>query len=415
MTVRISGGPRLQFGPEPKYGAESTVLPDSIALLGQDMPGLRPRFAVEQGARVAAGELLFEDRVRPELRYVSPASGTIKELRLGPRRSLDHLVIAVDGDRAATFVVPPLLERKALIELMINAGLWTRLRTRPFDRVPRPADVPDALFVTAMDTRPLSPDPAAIIASRSKQFAAGLAAMRKLTGGKTYLCHADGVSLPTVEGVTATAISGPHPAGLAGAHIHHLHPVGAGGSVWHVGYQDVLELGHLLATGHIWGRRIIGLSGTAVRQPELLETICGADLHQVTHGRLRDGHLQLMSGSPLDGRVAHYLAQGHLQVSALSHRPPRHPATWGRTLANQILRGGDAIIPNALHEQAAPPGVLPVPFLRAIAVGDADTARRLGALELAEEDMALLTHVDRRGSDFGGMLRKVLDDLETQL
>lgn len=414
MTVRISGL-RLRFGPEPQYGTVSTAMPDSIALLGEDMPGLRPRFAVEQGARVAAGDLLFEDRTRPELRYVSPASGTVKELRLGPRRSLEHLLIAVDGNSMVSFDVPPVLERSALVDLMISAGLWIRLRTRPFDRVPRPSAVPDALFVTAMDTRPLSPDPATIIASRIAQFSTGLDAIRRLTGGRTYLCHAAGASLPTVEGVTATAISGAHPAGLAGAHIHHLHPVGAGGSVWHIGYQDVLELGHLLSTGRIWGRRIVGLAGTAVSQPALLETFCGADLHQLSHRRLHGGHLQLMSGSPLDGRVAHYLAQGHLQVSAMSHRPPGRPPTWSRLLVDRILRGGDTIIPNALHEQAAPPGILSVPFLRAIAVGDADTARRLGALELAEEDLALLTYVDRRGSDFGGMLRKVLNELESQL
>jgi Na+-transporting NADH:ubiquinone oxidoreductase subunit A len=70
------------------------------------------------------------------------------------------------------------------------------------------------------------------------------------------------------------------------------------------------------------------------------------------------------------------------------------------------------LIPNAAHEQAAPVGILPVPFLRALSVGDIDTAMQLGALELVEEDLALLSYVDGNKADFGAMLRSILDDIE---
>jgi len=412
MTVRIAGGFKSWFGPEPAYGAEIALLPETVALLGEDTPHLRPAFAVEQGARVAAGETLFADRRRPELRHVAPVAGTVTEIRRGPRRSFDRLVIAVAEGEARSFAVPAQPERESVVALMIEAGLWPGLRTRPFDRVPHPGQVPEALFVTAIDTRPLAPDPAAIIAPRADWFAGGLAALRLLSGGRTYLCHAAGASLPAVAGVTAAAFAGSHPAGLVGTHIHHLHPVGAGGTVWHVGYQEVLALGHLLATGRLWSRRLVGLAGDGLRQPALVETVPGADLHELCRGRPVEGPVRLRSGSPIDRRIGRYLARGHAQVSVLRHAPIPERRSWLGLAADWLGRGSGAVLPNALHERAAPPGILPIPFLRAIGAGDVETARRLGALELAEEDLALLTHADGGTADFGRMLRRVLDELE---
>jgi Na+-transporting NADH:ubiquinone oxidoreductase subunit A len=62
----------------------------------------------------------------------------------------------------------------------------------------------------------------------------------------------------------------------------------------------------------------------------------------------------------------------------------------------------------------APPGILPVPLLRALLVGDADRARQLGALELVEEDLMLLSYVCPSKTDYGLLLRKVLDQLHKE-
>jgi Na+-transporting NADH:ubiquinone oxidoreductase subunit A len=411
MKIRVSGGFDPWFGPAPDYDGETELRPHTVALLGEDTPHLRPRFAVEEGTAVAAGDVLYADRRRPELSRVAPVSGTVTEIRRGPRRSFDRLVIAVNDGAPKGFAVPKNLSRASLTTLMIETGLWTGLRTRPFDRVPHTDQEPDALFVTAIDTRPLAPDPAAIIAPRADWFTAGLAALRLLTSGKTWLCHKAGAALPQVDGVVAAGFSGAHPAGLAGTHIHKLHPVGAGGMVWHIGYQEVLALGHLLSTGRIWERRVIGLAGNGTTQPALIATAPGADLHEICRGRLVEGPVRLMSGSPIDGRVGRYLANGHLQISVLRHAPIPERRNWLDHTVTWLRRGSGAILPTALHERAAPPGILAIPFLRAISVGDTESARKLGALELGEDDLALLGHVDG-SADFGRMLRRVLDDLE---
>ncbi len=76
---------------------------------------------------------------------------------------------------------------------MINSGLWTSFRTRPYSKIPAPGTRPAALFVTAIDTNPLAADPQVVIAEKDAQsFTAGLKVIRHLTGGKVYLCKQAG-------------------------------------------------------------------------------------------------------------------------------------------------------------------------------------------------------------------------------
>ncbi|WP_158625891.1 NADH:ubiquinone reductase (Na(+)-transporting) subunit A [Arsenicitalea aurantiaca] len=415
MTRTIRGGIALSVGTPCDATTETLRLPQTIALLGEDCPGLRPRLAVAEGAEVSAGTLLLEDRHRPEIRLVAPVSGRVVEIVRGPRRSFDRLVIEAADGEARVFDCSAADTREGLVALLVEAGLWRAFLTRPYGRVPGPTDQPDALFVTAIDTRPLAPDPFPIIARRAGAFARGLAALRRLTEGPVHLCHAPGRRPEAPAGILPTAFAGPHPAGLAGTHIHHLHPVGARGRVWHIGYQEVIGIGHLLETGRLWSRRIVGLAGDGLLAPDCLETLPGADLNALARGRLGPDPVRILSGSPINGRPARWLGHAHTQASVLRHRVATGaPDTrgWREALVHWLGRGTGALIPNALHERAAPPGILPIPLLRAISVGDAETARRLGARELAGEDLALLTHIDGGETNYPDLLRRTLELME---
>ena len=54
---------------------------------------------------------------------------------------------------------------------------------------------------------------------------------------------------------------GPHPAGLAGTHIHFLEGASASKVVWQVGYQDVIAIGRLFLDGRLYTDRVISLAG----------------------------------------------------------------------------------------------------------------------------------------------------------
>lgn len=407
--IRIAG-PSLAPETVPDQSTVHFAAITSLALLGQDYPGLRPVFAVEPGQRVRAGTLLFSDRRQPSISHVAPAAGTVRAITRGPRRSLDSLVIDTEGDEAETFAVPASLDADSVRELMLRCGLWPALRARPFGRMPDPHTHPEALFICATDTRPGAPDPGPIIARHHGSFALASQALRLLTSGPTWICTSRSADIPSVEGTRRAVSTGPHPAGLPGTHVHHLHPVERGGTVWQIGYQDVIALGHVLQSGRIWSERVISLTGAAVSQPMLFAVAPGASLRDLTAG-VTAGPVRLMTGSWLDGRFDHYLARDHLQATALPHRTAGDErASLFARLASFVARAPDALVPNARHEGAAPAGILPIPFLRAIGVGNTEAARELGALALVEEDLALLSRLD--GVDYGPQLRRVLDELE---
>jgi len=108
------------------------------------------------------------------------------------------------------------LSRDPIRALLLQSGLWTALRTRPFGYVADPATQPHSIFVTAMDTNPLAADVNVVLAPREADFAEGLAAIAKLTDGKTYVCTRPETRVPTPTGVDTIQVehfAGVHPAG----------------------------------------------------------------------------------------------------------------------------------------------------------------------------------------------------------
>ena len=149
----------------PIAGAPAQVIEDGpairhVALLGEEYVGMRPSMMVSEGEHVKKGQVLFEDKKNPGVIFTSPACGKVVAINRGERRVLQSVVIEVDGDEEVTF---DSYDSSSLSELtreqvetnLVNSGLWTALRTRPFSRSPKLGTTPVAIFVTAMDTNPL--------------------------------------------------------------------------------------------------------------------------------------------------------------------------------------------------------------------------------------------------------------------
>jgi Na+-transporting NADH:ubiquinone oxidoreductase subunit A len=236
---------------------------------------------------------------------------------------------------------------------------------------------------------------------------------------------------------------GPHPAGNPGVHIHHLAPVSRERTAWHVGYQDVIAVGRLFATGRLPVERVVALAGPSVAQPRLLRTRLGASIEQLTHDELReDGRaVRLLSGSVLSGKRAEgpelgFLGRHHLQVSALPEGGERRLLGWaapgsdrfsllpvfvswlfrGRRFAFTTDTHGSArpLMPIGTYERVLPMDILATYLLRALLVGDTEHAEKLGALELDEEDLVLCSFVCPGKTDFGPYLRANLERLEKE-
>jgi Na+-transporting NADH:ubiquinone oxidoreductase subunit A len=415
-----------------------------VALLGVDTVGLRPSLAVQPGDRVLRGQALYTDRKTPGLLFTSPAAGTVAAVNRGDRRAFLSVVIDVaadDGPQAQVHLATAAPDAAALRALLVQSGLWTALRARPFGHVPAIDASPQALFVTALDTRPHAPDPQVVLAGREDDFGRGLAALARLTTAPVHLCVAAGSRIAAVDGVQRHEFDGPHPAGTPGLHMHLLHPVGPGRVAWHIGYQDVAAIGHLLATGRLDVERVISIAGPAVKTPRLLRTRLGASVAELTTGELMPGDVRVIAGSVLDGRSAMapaeaFLGRFHQQISALAEGRERELIGWitpqkdkysvwsvvvghfarqrGLPLTTTTNGGERAMVPIGSYERVMPMDIMATHLLRALITGDAEQAVALGALELDEEDLALCTFVCPGKTEYGPLLRRMLDRVEKE-
>ncbi|MDX9710713.1 MAG: Na(+)-translocating NADH-quinone reductase subunit A [Trichloromonas sp.] len=434
--IRLKQGFDLPLSGAPEQRIADGPAIRRVALLGPDYPGLRPSMAVAEGDRVRLGQPLFCDRRDERIRYTAPGAGRVTAVHRGGKRVLLAVEIELDGqdeERFASFPEEELdrLGRAQVIDNLLSSGLWTALRVRPFGKAPLPDRVPDALFVTAIDTQPLAADPRPIIAERQDDFRNGLRVLLHLTDGPLYLCLGPGPEPVVPRGIERVQFSGPHPAGLPGTHIHRLVPITPGREVWHLGYQDVLAVGKLFTSGSLDPTRVIALTGPGMSRPRLVRTRLGAACADLLQDENVAADQRVIAGSVLHGRAAEgplaFLGRFHLQVCALPRTGGSRPRlsllnplrAWlprGKAYSfdGQHQGTAQAIFPNGRYERVMPFDLMIPYLLRALACGDAEEARALGCLELEEEDLALCSFVCPGKNDFGPMLRAVLDEIEKE-
>ena len=446
LDLPISGQPEQKISPAP--------IPGRVALLAEDYVGMKPTMYVRAGDQVQRGQLLFDDKKTPGVRYTAIASGTVAAVNRGDRRAFHSLVIELDETERngsaksipfSAYTGQPVagLDRDQARELLLESGLWTALRSRPFGRVANPADKPAAIFVTAMDTNPLAASVDAVLAGDATPFTTGLEALSKLIDGPVHVCKAPGSSVPTPAGsqISVSEFAGPHPAGTPGVHIHMLKPVSRARSAWYINYQDVVAIGVRFLEGVLFVDRVISFAGPAVQRPRLLHTRLGASTGDLSAGQLIDGENRVISGSILSGRKAQgdvlgYLGRYHLQISVIREDREREILGWlapgwnkysltnvyvgkfipGNKFGFTTSTNGSprAMVPIGLYEKVVPIDIMPTQLLRAVLMHDTETAEELGVLELEEEDVALCSFVCPGKSDYGPLLRKVLTTIEKE-
>ncbi|QGY40445.1 Na(+)-translocating NADH-quinone reductase subunit A [Pseudodesulfovibrio cashew] len=444
--IKLKKGLDIPLAGEPAADFLEGNPPRTVAVLGGDYVGMKPTMAVSEGDTVKLGQLIFTDKKIDGVVFTAPGAGKVVAINRGDRRVLQSVVIELD-ETAGAVEFPAYksdqllgLDRQAIVDNLVNSGMWTAFRTRPFSKTPAPDSVPHSIFVAAMDTNPLAANPVPIIWKNPEAWQDGLRVLTRLTEGDVHVCSGDGDPLPTIQETKNQVFAGPHPAGLVGTHIHFLDPVGTEKTVWHLGYQDVIAIGKLFTTGQLYTDRYVSLAGPMVKRPCILKTRLGACLSDVLAGALVQGDVRTISGSVLSGHTAEgplaFLGRFHNQVSAIAEGGDRELLGWmkpgsdkfsakpvflsslkkGKRFTMSTLLGGShrAIFPTGAFDQVMPLDILPTYLVRALAAMDTDEAQNLGCLELDEEDLALLSFVDCGKNDFGHMLREALTLIEKE-
>ena len=448
--IKIKKGLNIPINGKPAEEINDSKNSRSVAILGDDYIGMKPTMLVEVGDEVRLGQALFEDKKNPGVIFTSPAGGKIESINRGDRRALQSVVIEIAKDEESlefkSFSENELAEATSdeVRKQLIDSGMWTSFRTRPYSKIPPIDSSPSNLFISALDTQPLSPNPEKIINLKKDSFDFGLLVLKTLLDCPIHISTAEDSNLVITEdeNIKKHTISGPHPAGLVGTQMHFISPASLSNINWSIGYQDLIAIGQLFKTGKINVERIISIAGPQVNNPAYFQTRLGACSDEITAGELTQRENRIISGSVISGREAigpyAYLGRYHNQISVVAepNSKDREFMNWltpgprkfskiplflSSLFPNKIFKfkalmnGSDRpIVPIGVYEEVLPLNLLPAMLLRNIVLIDTEKIQALGGLELDEEDLSLCSFVCPGKYDFGSLLRAGLTKIEIE-
>lgn len=421
----------------------TAVAAPSCAITPDDFYGFVPKPAVREGDHVAAGAPLLTDKNYPAMTLVSPVAGTVKAIVRGERRKILRVVVDNDNSGDTTrFDVTSADNRDKALDLLCSSGMLARMRQRPYDIVPRPDRTPRDIFITALDKAPLSPGYGVAFSPDTDALTRAVALLRLLTDGKVYLSVSPDWNLGDIDGAEMVTVEGPYPAGNPGVLIANIAPVNKGETVWTLDIVTLYKIGLLLQTGSVDFSTVVAMTGSDVKEPQLLSTTECAEIAPLIDGRLDShGHnMRIISGNVFTGTAVGddgYLRFPYRQITVIPEGDDIVEFMGWATMSPKkmsvnrsfpghflhrlfkpdarLLGGRRAMIMSGEYEKMMPMDIMPEYLLKAIIGRDIDAMEKLGIYEVAPEDFALAEYTDTSKIPLQRIVRDGLDYLRKEV
>jgi len=413
-----------------------------------DFIGIIPKLHVAEGDAVQAGTVLFHDKNRENILFTSPISGTVKAVVRGEKRAILQVIVESDGkNEAIDFgkVNPSSLKRNEVIDKMLQSGIWTMIRQRPYSTIANPDDTPKCIVVSMFDSAPLAPSTGYILENQVDAFNTGIEVLSKLTDGKLYLnlratckrCHDILAKITIPTNVVVTDFEGPHPAGNVGTQINALCPINKGEVVWYCNPQDVATIGKLFLTGKYDSSRVIALTGSEVKNPHYYQMNIGADIETLVAG---SENVRVISGNVLTGKNITedmFLSFYDNQITVIPEGNEYRLFGWlapnfkrftstntmgssffkKKTYVLDTNRNGDVrpLIMTGKFEKVFPYDIYPMQLLKACIIKDIDQMEELGIYEVDAEDFALCEVIDPSKTAIQQIIRDGLELIRKEM
>ena len=418
----------------------------AYALVPDDFVGITPKVVVAEGQHVKAGEALFVDKKRPEVKFVSPVSGTVAAVNRGARRKVMNIVVTPDAKQEyAEFGVKSVhsLNGEQVKQALLDSGMFAFLRQRPYDVVANPNSRPKAIFVSAFDSKPLAPDFEYVIKGNEADFQAGLSALAKMaptylgvSGKQTHLNIVD------AKNVEINVFKGKHPAGNVGVQINHINPINKGEIVWTVGAEETIFIGRLFNKGIVDLTRTIAVAGSQVENPAYSKVVLGAQISSIVEGRIKGGCVnRIINGNVLTGPATTeegYLGAFANMVTVIPDGSDKHEILgWAMPRFKEFsvsrayfsflfpnkeyvldarIKGEERHMINSNeYDKVFPMDIYPEYLIKAIIAGDIEKIEAAGIYEVAPEDFALCEFVDSSKLELQRIVREGLMKLRSEM
>ena len=425
----------------PSNEITSTIVPEKVSISPNTFRGIKPKLIVSEGDRVNTGSPLFYDKLKPDVKWASPASGVVSSIRFGARRVIESIEVTVEDGKANEF--EPFSEaklssakREIIMERLLEANIFPLIRQRPFNKVADPAVVPRDIFISGYNTAPLSVDLSSAIMSQKEPFQIGLNILAKLTEGTVFLTSESPMKF---DNITNQTISGPHPSGNVGIQIHHIKPLRPGEVVWTVNAQHVITIGKLFQIGYYDPTCIVSIGGSGVPNPQTVQATAGSSIKSLLKNQSLENDVRIVSGDVLTGSPmssSDYLGYYDSSLTIVNDRVSRPflgmlaigSSATKYSLTNTFLgsradnfdfttsQNGElrAMVPLNAWENVLPMDIMPNPLYRAILAKDIEEMEQLGIWECDDEDFALCSFACPSKIDVGSVIRYGLDLLEDE-
>jgi Na+-transporting NADH:ubiquinone oxidoreductase subunit A len=130
MDFARKKGLDLPLAGKPIQTIEAVRPVTSVAILGNEYTGMKPTMLVEQGQAVKLGQALFTDKKNPRVTFTSPGSGIVKNIKRGSKRSLQAVILELEGNDEVNFQRYDInqldqLNRDDITQNLLDSGLWT--------------------------------------------------------------------------------------------------------------------------------------------------------------------------------------------------------------------------------------------------------------------------------------------------
>ncbi len=433
--------------------AEEKLVPGNaktFAIRPKDFIGMSPipKVTVTVGEEVSVGDVLFFDKKRPDVKYVSPVSGEIINVNRGDKRSIASIVILADKKlKYKSFKVPNVekSDRSEILAFLKESGTFVSFNQRPFDTIPDDDVVPTNIFISTFDTAPLAPNNSFVVGNNKDAFQKGVDVLNTLTNGKVYI-GLDGRKggrassvFADVKGAELNYFNGKHPAGNVGIQIHHTAPIGTSNKVWTITVQELVALGKLFLTGHYCGERIVALTGSQLSENIYVNTYIGANIGELLEGKLTGNKNRLVSGDALSGKQKapdEFMNFRDDQITVLEEGDDYELFGWllpvtprpssSGTFPNFLFKNHEfdantnthgekrAFVMTGQYEEVLPMNIYPQHLMKAILTGEIEKMEGLGINELSEEDIAICEFVCTSKQPLQSILREGLGMMQEQ-
>lgn len=446
-AIKITKGVDIKLYGEADKTTSEAGKSTLYAVKPPDFSGMIPKILAKEGTEVKAGTPLFFDKKRDSIKFTSPVSGEVAEIKRGLKRRIMEVRILADGEQRYEKFTPwnPGDGREKLVGTMLEMGLWPFIMQRPYGIIANPEDSPKEIYVSTFDSAPLAPDMTHILKDEKENFQYGMNALNALTDGKVHMGVRKGDTFfSDIEGVERHEVSGPHPAGNVGVLIHHVNPLNKGEVVWTVRPADVALIGRSLKAGEFRADRIIATTGSEVKQPQYFKTKLGANVASILpESDMKEGEKRVISGNVLtgtkvepDGFVGYYdtqlsvipegnkkkffLTEGWLSLGlnrfSLSHAYPSWLMPNKKYRLDTNLNGEKrGFVMTGELDRVFPFDIYPLRLVKAIIVNDIDQMEKLGIYEVIPEDFALCEFVCTSKINIQQVVEQGLQDLREEM